>query len=166
MNQLLIQRLRDGEVCIHHSGSVIQLNQVLQAAFPNSRAAQGGSCYYFKNVALPQEGWTAGSFRPATKECYDVEEFLIADPVQNIEFVSGEKVNCSDDGINWTSVDMRYIGVNPHDNRYVVNVHGSPQVLQYRMLRKFVKPRVKVTLEQIAEKFKTTVDNLDIEGLE
>lgn len=58
LNKELIKRLANGEIQLKHTGTVEQLNEILQAAFPYSEKSKGKAKYYKKGDIM-REHWIA-----------------------------------------------------------------------------------------------------------
>jgi len=74
MNQKLIERLRKGEIAVHNNGSLQDLQNVLNTAFPDDYTPEGTFKYYLSSGG---KYWLA--YDVITRTSYGVRDFLVDD---------------------------------------------------------------------------------------
>ena len=86
LNQELIKRLANGEIVLKHTGTVEQLNEILQAAFPDSGEAFG-DCRYYKRLTYNK--WRGRDSKPPGVPIFTTEQFYEQDHIPDV----GNKIN-------------------------------------------------------------------------
>jgi hypothetical protein len=121
------------------------LNEILKEACQDEDKATGSRKFYFiKDSNFNQ--WFEHDGNP--KLAYiNISEIEVDD-----EFVNGEEVECSHDGIHW-SVPFFYVGKSK-DNRFVCHV-GEGILASFHLIRKPQTERDKAiqTIKELKEKF-------------
>lgn len=159
MNQKLINDFKLGKITIEinsiaSTSDIEDLNEVIKEAFPAQEEFSGFYRFYYCHRIADHLVDCSDDILDTKGDIVKLEEFF------KDEFEYGELVEVSG-GTTWFK--RYFVGLNPVSeckNKYIcVNTDGS--VAKYCSIRKIPK-EVELTLDQIAEKFNITIDQLKI----
>jgi hypothetical protein len=122
------------------------LNEILKEVCPEDfEESIGGGIFYFANKER-NNSWFRSGINPHPNHI-NISEIEVDD-----EFVNGEEVECSHDGIHW-SVPFFYVGKSK-DNRFVCHV-GGEFLASFHLIRKPQTEREKAiqTIKELKDKF-------------
>lgn len=162
MNKFTIKDLSEGRCAVINDGTVEELNKVLRVAFPNSPKTNGSLVYYYADINV-----TCNVYKP-TIPVQSVKDFL--EELEKPEFPKkGDRILVSDKGNNWReAIFVTYIegALLPimcvyFDDEYDFKNNKIFRTVGWKYWKPISEKKViKVTMEEIAEKF--DVDEVEI----
>lgn len=154
LNKELIEKLRNGDIVLEHTGIVEELREILNDAFPGSPVPSGRAKFYKK---IKEFYWT-GEMKSPELPTYPTSDFFI-DEEEPLKW--GEPVMCRDSENGEWNDGYFYVGRNPiicgiHlviDERY-----GIASTWKF-CKRKPSKPRF--SRAEYAQKLGISIDQID-----
>jgi hypothetical protein len=123
------------------------LNEILKEACPEDETTPSGNGNFYFIEKIKYRDWAYTIELNPCSNHINISEIEVDD-----DFVNGEEVECSHDGIHW-SVPFFYVGKSK-DNRFVCHVEGE-FLASFHLIRKPQTERAKAiqTIKELKEKF-------------
>lgn len=152
MNETMIKKLAAGEIAVKNDGTLKQLREVLNAAFPTDKSATSGSYNYYLMHSHSTKSWYCADY--TSLPSHSISDFYTEDQP---EFVRGEVVEVKDDGswnqrIYLATIEgalYPYICVSQHNETSFKN-NKVFNTTPWGEIRKLQPKQIEVTRNEIA----------------